>query len=172
MLLLHVTSGNALMAQVNNRVITGAACGEGESRQYFIKGWGEQLKRYRGGGEIWRTEEAGGENVQGAEGVCWDNSSDGGTWWEQEDSLSEPLNVLHCWGPSLPASVQMCFRGRGGGIGEEFDDVQRYHSIFTRSCYQPTSLLLPSLPLSPWSHLKCQSMDTVRTKHTDMQSKR
>lgn len=36
--LLRVTSANALMVQVNSRAITGADCGEGESRLCFIKG--------------------------------------------------------------------------------------------------------------------------------------
>ena len=73
-------------------------------------------------------------------------------------------------GPGLLALAQMCFRGRRG-IGEEFDDVQRYLSIFTRSCYRPMSLLLlllllPSLSGSLRGHLKCHSIDMVRTKHT------
>ena len=63
-LLLRVTSGSALMVQVNSGAITGAGCGEGESRLCFIKGWGRGQRRwYRGGAEIRRTVEAEGENV-------------------------------------------------------------------------------------------------------------
>ncbi len=90
---LCVTSGNALMVQVNSGVITGVTVVNGRVE-------GEQQRRYRGGCESWRTEKAGGENVP-RKNEGWgegegDNSGDGGTWWELGKSLSEPLNVLHC----------------------------------------------------------------------------
>lgn len=60
--------------------------------------------------------------------------------------------------------LQRTERGEeGGGIREESDSLQRYLSIFARSCYPPTSPLLPSLSQSLRSHLKCLLFDMVKT---------
>lgn len=49
------------------------------------------------------------EGGGGGEGVCGDNGSDAGAWWEQQKALSELLNVLivevrACWSPHRCAS--------------------------------------------------------------------
>lgn len=63
MLLQHVTSGNALMVQFNSRAITGVTVVKGRAGSSLSRVEGEPRRRYRGGGDIWRTDEAGGVNV-------------------------------------------------------------------------------------------------------------
>lgn len=60
------------MVQFSSRVITGGTVVKGRAGSTLSRVEGEQQRRYRGGGEIWRTEEAGGENV------LWENEGRGG----------------------------------------------------------------------------------------------
>ena len=52
------------MVQFNSRVITGVAVVNGSAGSSLSWVEGEQRQRYRGGAEIWKTEEAVGVNVQ------------------------------------------------------------------------------------------------------------
>lgn len=171
-LLQHVTSGNALMVQFNSRVITGVTVVKGRAGSSLSRGWGGTaavIQRW------WRDLEDRGSRRSkctsgggGGEGVCWDNSGDGGTVGAGEELIpaAECPPLLRSRLAGLHADV---LQRTEGGIGEEFHNLQRYLSIFTRSCYRPTALLLlllPSLSWSLWSHLKCHSIDVVGTKHT------
>lgn len=51
-MLLHVTSGNALMVQVNSRVITGGTAVKGRAGSTLSRFEGEQQRRRRGAGEM------------------------------------------------------------------------------------------------------------------------
>lgn len=99
----HVTSGNALMVQVNSRVITEVTAVKGRAGSSLSRVEGEQQQRYRGGGEIWRTKEKKEEKLHCRSMKAKEEVRERVeitavmvVRWEQEESLSELLNVLHC----------------------------------------------------------------------------
>lgn len=167
-LLQRVTSGNALMVQVNSRVITGVTAVKGRA--------GSTLSRFEG----W----SGGGAVQ----RCWWGVCEKMyciSMKAEEEEVRECVEItavmvvhggsrrkvyLSHWMSSIVGVPACCparrcaSEDRGGDRGGIWQSATLSLNLHPQllPTDTPALLLLPSLSQSLWSHLKCHSIDTVR----------